>query len=135
MRAPVEKALRALAKIHADRHAVYGDDYLHAGEVMIGYFPQGLHLKTPEDFNRFVLFVHMSTKMGRYAQALVRGSGHPDSLDDLSVYAQLEQNSDSRARSTKVDRAREEPVDREETATPPRSRKSLARSRRYRKVK
>lgn len=51
-------------------------------------FPRGLSLNTAEDFNRFALFVQLMHKLTRYAQALKTG-GHRDSLDDLSVYAQM----------------------------------------------
>ena len=91
----VTQAIKDLARIHEDRRPLYGDDFLHVGEVMLGLFPRGLTLRTSVDFNRFVLLVHQVTKVSRYAQCMAKGQGHPDSLDDISVYAQLLQHFDS----------------------------------------
>jgi hypothetical protein len=93
--------LAALSRINKERGALYGYDYLHLGEAMVGFFPNGLELRTAEDFNRFALFVHLGTKLNRYAQQIKKG-GHVDSLDDLSVYAQLLQQFDSLARARPV---------------------------------
>jgi hypothetical protein len=60
-------------------------------------FPRGLHLRTAEEFGRFNLLLHRMTKEVRYARCLFDG-GHVDSLDDISVYAQLAQNFDSVSR-------------------------------------
>jgi hypothetical protein len=91
----VSQAIHDLAKIHADRRTLYGDDFLQVGEALVGFFPRGLTLRTAVDFNRFVLFLHQVTKVSRYAQCMARGHGHQDSLDDLSIYAQLLQHFDS----------------------------------------
>lgn len=91
----VPQALADLGRIHDERGKDYGEDYLHIGEVLMGMFPDGLHLKTSVDFNRFALLLYCVTKTGRYAQCLAQGKGHEDSLDDLSVYAQLLQRFDA----------------------------------------
>jgi hypothetical protein len=54
----------------------------------LGIFPDGLELKTASDFTRFALFTQCHGKLLRYAANFHRG-GHAESLDDLSVYAQL----------------------------------------------
>lgn len=90
----VPTRLHALAKIYQDRNAVYGDDYMHAGKILSGYFPRGINLKTEEDFRRFYMFVHMIGKTNRYAHCMARGEGHADSLNDLSVYGQITQETD-----------------------------------------
>jgi hypothetical protein len=91
----VPQALSDLSQIHDQRGKDYGEDYLHIGEVLAGMFPDGLHLKNRADFNRFALLILIVTKAGRYATCLSQGRGHVDSLDDLSVYAQLLQRFDS----------------------------------------
>ena len=84
----VPEKLRALAKIHDERGGLYGDNYKYGGMILLGLFPEGLHLETEEEFNRFHLLVYMAGKLSRYARMLKRG-GHRDSLDDLAVYSQL----------------------------------------------
>lgn len=84
---PVPDFLESLSDIYRDRGATYGDNYLHAGEVLLGLFPRGLALRTAEDFNRFHLIVHIASKLSRYCQAFERtGGGHEDSLNDSAVY-------------------------------------------------
>ena len=90
----VPQKLTSLGKIYAERNTVYGDDYVHAGKVLAGYFPRGITLKTPEDFRRFYMYVHMVGKMNRYAHCMARGEGHEDSLNDLSVYSMITQQTD-----------------------------------------
>jgi hypothetical protein len=104
----VSQAIHDLARIHEDRRSLYGEDFLHVGEVMLGLFPRGLTLRTAVDFNRFVLLVHQVTKVSRYAQCMARGQGHQDSLDDLSIYAQLLQHFDSVVGERDVQGKREE---------------------------
>jgi hypothetical protein len=91
----VPQALADLAKIHDERGKDYGDDYMHIGKVLAGYFPEGITLKTPEEFNRFALWFFQVSKLGRYARCMTQGRGHPDSLDDNAVYAMLLQRFDS----------------------------------------
>lgn len=100
----VPQALADLAKIYEQRGCVYGDDFMHIGETLMGLFPSGVHLKDSVDFNRFALLVQCVTKVGRYAQCLTRGTGHEDSLNDLAVYSQLLQHFDSLAESKKAGR-------------------------------
>jgi hypothetical protein len=94
----VADMLEKLGDIYRQRGALYGDNYKRTGARMLSYFPEGLTLRTKEDFNRLGLFVQMDSKMSRYAEAMRRGEGHADSLDDLSVYAQMQQEIDSEAR-------------------------------------
>ena len=90
----VGERLADLGRIYDERAAVYGDNYRHFGEAMMGLFPRGLELKTAEDFNRLGLFFHVMSKASRYAQCLARGEGHFDSLSDLAVYAMMAQECD-----------------------------------------
>lgn len=84
----VPQRLNELAKIYADRQAIYGDNYMHIGEIMMGMFPDGLDLRTAEGFNRLHLFFHLVGKLSRYARQMP-GKGHDDSLDDMAVYSML----------------------------------------------
>lgn len=93
MTKPVGQALADLGKIFTDRNALYSDNYKHFGEVMIGLFPNGITLKTIDDYNRFALFMQAQIKMTRYAMLFAKG-GHIDSLDDAAVYAQMLQEID-----------------------------------------
>jgi hypothetical protein len=85
----VGRMLADLGKIYDERGASYGDNYLWAGKRLSGYFPRGITLDSEEKFNRFHLFVHMDSKLSRYAQVMEKGGYHADSLDDLAVYSQM----------------------------------------------
>lgn len=84
----VPQALADLSKLYEERNALYRGNYLHFGTTLVGLFPEGITLKTAEEFNRFALFMQIIHKQSRYANAILTG-GHADSLDDTSVYSQL----------------------------------------------
>lgn len=92
----VPDALADLAAIYRERNAIYKDDYLTMGTVLIGLFPHGIHLETGEELARFALFLDCVGKLGRYARTIKTG-GHADSLDDNSIYSQMLQQFDSLA--------------------------------------
>ncbi len=95
-RLKVPQALAELGKLYEERQAIYGDNYKNAGKRLLEFFPDGLTLKTAEDFQWFHLFTHLDSKLSRYAQSRMRlGKGHPDSLADLSVYAAMLNESDA----------------------------------------
>jgi len=85
----VPKRLAKLGKLFEDRHKIYGPDYVYVGDVLFSMFPDGLTLRTPEQFRRFYMFVFILSKINRYSQCLARGTGHRDSLNDISVYSQM----------------------------------------------
>lgn len=89
----VPERLKKLGALHQERGKIYGNDYKHIGKVYAGMFPRGLTLMTPEEFGRFSIHVMMTAKMCRYAQNMVNG-GHADSLDDITVYAQMQRELD-----------------------------------------
>jgi hypothetical protein len=74
--------------IHEERKGTYGQDYLNVGPSLQAIFPEGLELTSADDFTRFALFAQAHGKLLRYASRFKEG-GHADSLDDVSVYAQL----------------------------------------------
>ena len=78
--------LRGLAKLRDERKALYGDNYIRAGFAM-AFMLGTVTLRTPRDYIRFGLIAHQYSKMSRYS--IQWKDGHPDSLDDLSVYSQI----------------------------------------------
>lgn len=80
--------LREAAATYEQRNPLYGDAYKHYGSAMMAFFPQGLYINEPEDWNRFGLFSMMVSKMNRIANNITTG-GHRDSSLDLSVYAAM----------------------------------------------
>jgi hypothetical protein len=91
----VPDALIALAELYRQRHAVYGDSDQSFGRVVAALFPAGLEIRTVDDANRAALLFHVVDKLVRYAGNFERG-GHGDSLDDISVYAQMLRDYDAR---------------------------------------
>jgi hypothetical protein len=85
----VPEILRELADLYEERNKVHGDNYLKLGHVLKGYFPNGITLSTVDDFNRYALFTMVVGKMGRYAECMLRGEDHEDSLRDSSVYGAM----------------------------------------------
>lgn len=94
----VPERLKALGALYADRNAQYKDNYKRFGAILLAIFPDGLILKTEEDFNRFSLFLQIVHKITRYAPSIGSG-GHPDSLDDTAVYAQMLSEYDDEVRT------------------------------------
>lgn len=93
----VPQRLEDLAELYNERGKVYGNDYKMHGDLMRLFFPNGLTLKTVDDFNRYGVFKELVTKINRYAKAYKDG-GHEDSLNDISVYAQMLQELDNDVR-------------------------------------
>jgi hypothetical protein len=88
MNQTVPEILRQCAATYEERNKLYGDNYKKFGHVMKAIFPKGVPIYTPEEFNRFGIFVQCVSKMTRYAESLGSG-GHKDSAHDLSVYAAM----------------------------------------------
>lgn len=97
----VPENLRHAANIFEERSKLYGDNYKRFGYIMVGFFPNGLDLKNPDDFCRMGLFTQIVSKMTRYAEQFENG-GHVDSLDDTSVYSMMLQELDSIAREKAI---------------------------------
>lgn len=95
----VPDRLAALGDIYRERNAVYGDSFRTFGVVMIGLFPQGLELRSVDDWNRLSLVTHMVDKLVRYSFNFTTSGGHIDSLDDIAVYSQILQMLDLEKRT------------------------------------
>lgn len=74
------------------RNTSYGDSYLRHGIVMSALFPDGIELKTQEDFNRFGVLNMQVSKLVRYTQSWDRP--HIDSSHDLGVYSFIQEELD-----------------------------------------
>jgi len=84
----VPDELNKLGELYKERNALYKDNYKTFGHVVQAVMPEGITLETSDDFNRFALLVQIVGKITRYANMFTEG-GHEDSLDDISVYAQM----------------------------------------------
>lgn len=91
----IGQALADLANLYNDRNKIYGDDYKRHGSIMHTFFPNGVHLNSADDFNRYAIIKNLVTKLNRYIRNFEKG-GHADSLDDISVYAQMLQELDKK---------------------------------------
>jgi len=91
----VIEILEKAAATFKDRNGQYGSAYIKQGDVLAAMFPDGLTLKTPDDFRRFCLFAMIIGKMNRYSEALYRGGIHLDSVHDAGVYAFMLESVDS----------------------------------------
>lgn len=80
--------LREAATTYEERNKVYGDNYMRVGNVMAAIFPDGVMLKTPDDHNRFHIFMLGIVKLTRYAVNW-DGGGHQDSIHDNTVYSAM----------------------------------------------
>jgi hypothetical protein len=69
-----------------ERNKVYGDNYKRVGEVMNALFPDGVELKTVEDYNIWHLFELMIVKLTRFTNSNLT---HEDSIHDAAVYAAM----------------------------------------------
>lgn len=79
--------LRKAADLFEERNKVYGNNYLMVGAVMQGYFPEGITLKTQDDFNRFHIFMLEVVKNTRYCNNW--NKPHQDSNADNTVYSAM----------------------------------------------
>lgn len=67
-----------------ERNAVYKDSYILHGDIMRELFPEGIQLRTEEDFRRFGVINGIVGKLNRYCRNFEEG-GHEDSAHDLGV--------------------------------------------------
>lgn len=78
--------LDEMADTFRERNKIYGDNYKRVGAVMAAMFPNGIMLKTADDFNRWHLFELQIVKLTRFANS---GLTHIDSIHDEAVYAAM----------------------------------------------
>ena len=80
----VEDRLKAAAELYASKNKLYKDNYKKIGKIYCAMFPNGITLKTEDDFNRFAILIQIMNKVVRYNNNWA--TGHTESLDDLMVY-------------------------------------------------
>lgn len=86
--------LRQNAILFDSRDDEYGSLWQEAGEVLVDLFPEGITLRSTEDFSKFNTIQNIVTKLRRYCHNFDKG-GHIDSARDLQVYsAMLEAKTD-----------------------------------------
>jgi len=81
-----DAALRQAAVLFAERNAVYGDNFEMVANALAAMFPDGVALRTREDFAVWHNFELLMVKVCRFAQS---GLTHPDSIRDAAVYAAI----------------------------------------------
>lgn len=82
--------LREAAQTYEERSKVYGDNYIRVGKVMEAHFPDGLLIKTADDWNRLHIFLLGVVKDTRYVTNWNVG-GHQDSSRDKTVYSAMQE--------------------------------------------
>ena len=82
----VPEIMKANADLYRQRNKNYKDGYKNFGRVMMGLYPDGLTLKTEEEFNKLGVFVMIVSKVMRIASSDMEPT---DNVDDLQVYAAM----------------------------------------------
>ena len=85
--------LRQMADLYEERSRVYKANHFVIGNVMAALFPDGMVVKTPDEWTRLYFFMLKQVKVSRYVQQWDNG-GHEDSLDDDIVYTSMLQMND-----------------------------------------
>ena len=78
--------LSEMAQTFRERQKVYGSNYKLVGAAMAAFFPDGVTLRTAEDWNRWHLFELVMVKLSRFAVSMLT---HTDSIHDAAVYAAM----------------------------------------------
>lgn len=78
--------LQEMAETYRERNVVYGDNFKKMGPLMVSLFPNGITLKTEQDFIQFHLLDWICGKLTRFASSDLT---HIDSIHDLAVYAAM----------------------------------------------
>jgi hypothetical protein len=126
----VPAILRAQIATFTERNRAYGDNWEALG-ALATLFPNGVKLRSPEDFIAWHLFEWAFGKLTRFART---GMTHKDSLHDAAVYLTLleaymehldvgKEHGSSRLSRKAKDNARMEKVGRSKTGSPNRRRK------------
>ena len=81
-----DKILEEMAETFRERNKLYGSNYNAVGEVLIALFPDGVTLKTKEDFIKWHFMDWKVGKLTRFARTKMT---HIDSLHDDAVYTAM----------------------------------------------
>lgn len=88
-RMPTQNAgdiLGEAAETFKERNAMYKDNAFIHSKIMAAMFPNGVTLKTEEDYHMWHLFELLIVKLSRFSNS---GLKHQDSIRDLAVYAAM----------------------------------------------
>jgi hypothetical protein len=88
-----DKFLEEGAATFKERNKVYGDNYKNVGIVMTGMFPEGVTLRSADDWNRMHILLLAIVKLTRYCNNWK--NGHQDSIHDAMVYAAMLESIDA----------------------------------------
>lgn len=83
-----DEFLAEAAETFKARNKIYDNNYKNVGRVLAGMFPEGLVVKTADDWNRLHIFLLGVVKQTRYANNWNAG-GHADSAHDNTVYSAM----------------------------------------------
>jgi len=81
-----DKVMEQMLETFRERGKIYKSNYLMIGEILAVMFPEGITLKTPEDHNKWHLFLLTMVKATRLANTNLK---HEDSGLDMAVYASM----------------------------------------------
>jgi hypothetical protein len=85
-RAP--EIMEQMAATFRERNKVYKDNWKRHIKMLMGLFPDGITIKTEEEWARFNFFLMITVKLSRYVEQWNEG-GHSDSMHDAAVYAAM----------------------------------------------
>ena len=95
-----DEYLNSASTMYREKSKVYGNNYKQFGKIMSSMFPDGLTVKSEEEWNRLHLFIMGMVKKTRYANNFVKG-GHEDSIIDDIVYLSMLHEIDDEANCKK----------------------------------
>ena len=82
----VPEIMRTAADTYEERNKVYKDNYKRIGAMLAALFPEGVQLRTADEFARWQLFTLKVEKISRLATS---GLTHKDSAHDDIVYSAM----------------------------------------------
>lgn len=92
----VGSILRDGADLYDRKNADYGDSWRKQGRILAAMFPNGITLKTEEDFTKFFVVTRMIDKLNRATNIefitkgqQVKDETVKDTYQDLAVYAAM----------------------------------------------
>lgn len=83
---PADVILEELRAIYDERGRQYKANYTLIGDVLENLFPNGVHLRTAEDHNKWHLYLMALVKATRLANT---GLQHKDSALDMALYTAM----------------------------------------------
>lgn len=79
--------LERITELFIRKNQEYGSAYNDCGHTYKNFFPNGICIQDPKEFERWAIFSRMIDKMIRYS--INWETGHSDSLDDIAIFAMM----------------------------------------------